>query len=86
VKIILLLTLFNDYSIGMAGGRYSVFPSMAIHKLWGDYFDDMQSLLIEYLTLKPKYEMLGRKIIHESYQQGVYDIKKIKLNEIFLND
>ncbi|CDG47622.1 hypothetical protein SCTVLC_0876 [Serratia symbiotica SCt-VLC] len=71
VKIILLLTLFNDHSIGMAGGRYSIFPSMAImaiHKLWGDYFDDMQSLLIEYLTLKPKYEMLGRKIIHESYQ------------------
>ncbi len=76
VKIILLLTLFNDHSIVMAGGRYSVFPSMAIHKLLGDYFDDMQSLLIEYLTLKPKYEMLGRKIIHESYQQGVYDIKK----------
>lgn len=45
IKTILLLTLFNDHSIGMAGGRYSVFPSMVIHKLWLDYFDDMQSLL-----------------------------------------
>ncbi|EPD0862146.1 AVAST type 4 anti-phage nuclease Avs4 [Escherichia coli O8,13,108,129,135:H11,20] len=86
VKIILLLTLFNDHSIGIGRGRYSVFPSMAIHKLWGDYFDDMHSLLIGFLLLKPRYEMLGREIISENYRQGIYDVKKINLNERFLND
>lgn len=76
IKTILLLTLFNDHSIGMASGRYSVFPSMVIHKLWLDYFDDMQSLLFGFLILKPKYVILSRKIIHESYRQADYDIKK----------
>ncbi|HCN9247350.1 TPA: hypothetical protein N6738_004837, partial [Escherichia coli] len=70
IKTILLLTLFNDHSIGMASGRYSVFPSMVIHKLWLYYFDDMQSLLFGFLILKPKYVILSRKIIHESYRQA----------------
>ncbi|MDE9680158.1 ATP-binding protein [Citrobacter sp. Cpo137] len=86
IKIILLLTLFNDYPTGMLGGRYSVFPSMVIHKLWKDYFDDMQSLLFGFLILKPKHVALGREIIHERYRQGDYDIKKTNLNERFLND
>lgn len=86
VKIIFLLTLFNDYPIGMGAGRYSVFPSMAIHKLWGDYFDDMHSLLIGFLLLKPGYEILGREIIHENYQKGIRNIKKMNLNERFLKN
>ncbi len=86
IKTILLLTLFNDHSIGMAGGRYSVFPSMVIHKLWLDYFDDMQSLLFGFLILKPKYVILSRKIIHESYRQVDYDIKKINIDKVFLNN
>lgn len=85
VKRILLLTLFNDCPVGMGGGSYSIFPSMAIHKLWDDYFDDMQSLLIGYLILKPKYEELREKIRQESYEKGVYEVDGHKLNEDFFN-
>ena len=54
IKAILLLTLFVDYPVGMGGGRYNDFPIVAIHKLWENHFDDMQSLLIGYLLLKPQ--------------------------------
>jgi len=86
IKEILFLTLFKDRSIGMGGGRYSVFPSMAIHKLWDDHFDDMQSLLIGYLLLKPKYEDLRTKLRQESYEKGVYEIDKGQLNEDFFKE
>lgn len=86
VKVILLLTLFDDYPVGMGGGSYSVFPSMAIHKLWDDHFDDMQSLLIGYLMFKPKYEGLREKLRQESYEKGVYEIDEQKFNENFFNE
>lgn len=86
IKLILLLTLFNDCPVGMGLGKYSVFPSMAIHKLWDDHFDDMQSLLIGYLMFKPKYEGLREKLRQESYEKGVYEIDKQKLNENFFNE
>lgn len=86
VKMVLLLSLFNDYPVDMGGGSYSVFPSMVIHKLWGDYFDDMQSLLIGYLMFKPKYEGLRKKLRQESYEKGVYEIDEQKLNENFFNE
>ncbi|MGE4698265.1 AVAST type 4 anti-phage nuclease Avs4 [Yersinia enterocolitica] len=86
VKMILLLTLFNDYTVGMGRGRYSIFPSMVIHKLWNDYFDDMQSLLIGYLMLKPKYESLRKRLRQESYEKKVYEVDEQKLNENFLSE
>lgn len=86
VKIILLLTLFNDYPIGMGGGKYSSFPSMAIFKLWDDYFDDMQSLLIGYLVFKPKYAGLKEKLRQEGYKKGLYEIDEQTLNEDFFKE
>ncbi len=86
IKAILLLTLFDDHPIGMGGGNYSVFPSMAIHKLWGNYFDDMQSLLIGYLLLKPKYEEMREKLLKDSYKKGVYEINKGQLKKDFFKE
>jgi hypothetical protein len=86
VKVLLLLTLFNDYPIGMVGGNYSVFPSMAIHKLWVDYFDDMQSLLIGYLMFKPKYEALREKLRQESYKKRIYEVDEQKVTETFFHE
>ena len=86
IKIILLLTLFDDYPVDMGAGRYNVFPSMAIHKLWENYFDDMQSLLIGYLLLKPKYEELRKKLRQENYNKGVYEIDEGQLNKVFFTD
>ena len=86
IKLILLLTLFNDSPIGMGGGHYSVFPSMAIHQLWVSHFDDMQSLLIGYLLLKPKYVELRRKLRQEGYEKGVYEITEGKDLQDFLQE
>lgn len=86
IKVILLLTLFDDSPVGMGGGRYSVFPSMAIHKLWETHFDDMQSLLIGYLLLKPKYDELRKKLRQESYKKGVFEINEGQLHENFIKE
>ena len=86
IKVMLLMTLFDDYPIDMGGGRFSAFPTMAIHKLWESHFDDMQSILIGYLLLKPKYEELRKKLRKESYQKGVYKIDKGQLVESFFNE
>lgn len=86
IKLILLLTLFDDYPIDMGGGHYNIFPSRAIYTLWESHFDDMQSLLIGYLLLKPKYEELRKKLRQESYEKGVYEIDEGQLHEAFLKE
>jgi hypothetical protein len=86
IKLILLLILFYDSSVDMGGARYSVFPSRAIHKLWENHFDHMQSLLIGYLLLKPQYEEMWEKLRQESYKKGVFDINKEQLLEDFCNE
>jgi hypothetical protein len=83
IKEILLLTLFKDSPIHMGGGRYSAFPIMAIHNLWETHFDDMQSLLVGYLLLKPKYEEMRKKLHRESYEKGVFEFPKKKLRADF---
>ncbi len=86
VKVILLLTLFNDCPTGLGGGSYSDFPGMVLNKLWEDYFDDMQSLLIGYLMFKPKYEGLRNKLRQESYEKAGHEADEHNLNEIFLSE
>lgn len=85
IKAILLLTLFNDSSINMGGEHYSAFPIMAIHKLWETHFDDMQSLLIGYLLLKPKYSEMRRKLHQDSYVKGVFDFPHEQFCTDFFN-
>lgn len=86
IKLILLLTLFDDSSVGMGGGHYSVFPSRAIHQLWASHFDDMHSLLIGYLLLKPKYVELRSKLRQENYEKGVYDFLEEQALQDFLQE
>lgn len=83
IKAILLLTLFKDSSIHMGGGHYSAFPIRAIHDLWGTHFEDMQSLLIGYLLLKPKYEGLREKLRQANYKKGIYEIQKEQFHKDF---
>lgn len=86
IKVILLLTLFDDSPVDMGGGHYNAFPIMAIHKLWENHFDDMQSLLIGYLLLKPKYEELREKLRQESYKKEVFEIDEGQLYEDFFKE
>ena len=75
IKIILLLSLFNNSHVGgmLSSESFSIFPIIAIQKLWGNNFSDAQSLLLGYLLLRPKYDELRRRIRDENYKKGVYE-------------
>ncbi|MFH1287154.1 MAG: ATP-binding protein, partial [bacterium] len=86
VKGILLLTLFNEYPINMAGNPFNIFSIMAIQKLWEDNFNDAQSLLFGYLLLKPKYEELWKKLREENLKKNIYEVHENKIQGKFLEE
>ncbi len=83
IKTILLLTLFDEYPIGMGGGRFNHYSINAIHKLWKDNFKDAQSLLLGYLLLKPKYEELRKKLREENHEKEIYELHETQVIEKF---
>lgn len=88
IKIILLLTLFNEYPVGgmLSNESFNVFPIMAIHKLWKKNFSDAQSFLFGYLLLKPRYDELRKRIREENYKKGIYKSHDNQLMEKFLEE
>lgn len=86
IKIVLLLTLFNDYPVDMASTSFNAFSIMAIHKLWGNNFSDAQSLLFGYLLLKPKYEELRKRLREENYKKEIYELHENQIIEKFLEE
>lgn len=72
IKTTLLLGMFNDYPVNMAGSSFSAFSISAVHKMWGENFDDAQSMLFGYLILKPKYEALRETIRREEYEKRIF--------------
>jgi len=86
IKIILLLTLFKDYPIGMGSTSFNVFSVMAIHKLWENNFSDAQSLLYGYLLLKPIYKGLKKRIQEENYEKGIYELHENQILERFKDE
>ncbi len=84
IKKILLITLFNEYPIGMASTRFNEFSIIAINKLWENNFEDAQSLLYGYLFFKPKYETLREKLLEENYKKGIYQLQEDEIIEEFL--
>ena len=88
IKINLALNLFNEYPAGgvFSNESFSIFPIMAIHKLWEKYFSDAQSLLFGYLLLKPRYDELRKRIREENYKKGIYESRDNQLMEKFLEE
>jgi len=86
IKVILLITLFNDYPIDMAGTNFHAFSIMALHKLCENNFEDAQSILFGYLFLKPKYEALKEKLRQENYKNNVYQLYENEVLEKFLEE
>lgn len=84
VKVILLITLFDEYPIDMAGTGFNAFPISAIHELWETNFEDAQSLLFGYLILKPKYNQSQQRLREENIKKGVYARSENKEIEKFL--
>jgi hypothetical protein len=88
IIINLALNLFNEYPVGglFSNESFSIFPIMAIHKLWEKYFSDAQSLLFGYLLLKPRYDELRERIREENYKKGIYKSRDNQLMEKFLEE
>ena len=83
IKKILLVSLFNNYPVDMAGTDFNTFSIMAIQKLWKSNFEDTQSILIGYLYLKPKYDDLREKIRQENYKKNRYNLQESEVIERF---
>jgi hypothetical protein len=85
-KTILLLTLFNEFPVDMAGTGLNAFAISAIHSLWKTSFNDAQSLLLGYLFLKPRWDNLREEKRKEAYKRKVYDLSETQVMDAFLKE
>ncbi len=86
VKLILLLTLFDEYPIDMGSTGFNAFAIGAIHELWKTNFETAQTLLLGYLLLKPKYEKFHDRLRRENIKNGVYGRSESKKIDEFLSE
>ncbi|MFM2314750.1 MAG: hypothetical protein RLZZ04_4026 [Cyanobacteriota bacterium] len=88
IKIVLLLSLFNESHVGgiLSSESFGIYPIIAIQKLWGNNFSDAQSLLLGYLLLRPKYDDMRTRIREENYKKVVYESLDDQLLERFIED
>jgi hypothetical protein len=86
IKTILLLGMFDDYPVDMAGTRFGAFSIMVLHKLWENNFEDAQSLLFGYLLLTPEYDRLREKIRKENWGREIYSVEKNEIIVRFLKE
>ena len=70
----------------LSSESFSIFPIIAIEKLWGNSFGDAQSLLLGYLLLRPKYDELRKTIREENYNNGIYDSHNDQFLKRFIED
>lgn len=86
VKTILLLTLFNPRSAGIAGQLFSDYAIMPVLNLWKTGFDDAQSILSGYLLLEPEYERARKNLREENFAKGIYEVREPEVVERFLKE
>jgi len=75
VKTILLLQLFTDYRIGMSGVNFYDYAIRALSIYFSE--DELKSIILGYLLLKPKFDTKIEKITKETYEQR-YEFKEHK--------
>ncbi|MDX1920246.1 MAG: hypothetical protein SFU25_05875, partial [Candidatus Caenarcaniphilales bacterium] len=75
IKLILLLTLFNEYPLGFDKRicDYSI-EAIMNNRLWESSPEDANSIFLGYLELHKKFQQLNISLIEELYRQGVYNI------------
>lgn len=71
IKSILFLTLLDSTNMGYNREFCNYSKKAILNNLWDISFDDAQSLLLGYLSLKPKYEELRLKL-HENNPEKKY--------------
>ena len=86
IKTILLITLFDPHFLGMYGpfSYYSI--NAILSYLWKISFNDAQAILFGYLILKPKYELLRKKLRKENYKKNVYHLNENEIIGKFLEE
>ncbi|PEF73157.1 ATPase [Bacillus pseudomycoides] len=86
IKGILLLTLLDSHPIGNYA-KFSDYSLNAIfNDLWSISFVDAQSLLIGFLYLKPKYEIMRGSLSQENYKQNKHRLYENELMEKFAKE
>lgn len=86
IKLILLLTLFNDYPVDAVSTTFSKFSVMATNQLWSSNPNDAESIFFGFLLLKSKYEKLRRTLFNENHKKGIYKLHENQIIEIFLKE
>jgi len=86
IKNLILHNLFNDYPINAGGNAFNEFAIVAMQKLWENHFDDAQSLLLGYLILKQKHEILIEKVREENRRKRIYDLDVKEVNSRFFEE
>ncbi|HQJ20456.1 MAG TPA: hypothetical protein PLQ61_04600 [Bacteroidales bacterium] len=85
IKTVLLITLFDPNSIG-AYAMFSDFPTNALIELYNISFDDAQSILFGFLSLKPGYEKLRDKIHKENQERNIHQTQESEIIERFFQE
>ena len=78
IKVTLLMLLFFEYHAGGLG-NFSSFPIQAIQELWEKNFSDAQDILLGFLLLKPKYDVLVENVYQSNYSHD--DVLNIFIDE-----
>jgi len=86
IKIILLITLFDNMPIGVSGRFLHHSLNAILNNLWRISFNDAQSILFGYLVLESKFEDLRKILQEENYKKGVYGVLKAELIDRFLKE
>lgn len=85
IKNILLIALLDDHPIGMAG-KFNHYSINTIHKLWENNFQEAQSLMFGYLSLKPKYKKLKKKLREENQKKEIYELHESQVIKKFTEE
>lgn len=73
IKTMLMVSLFNDSSVNMAGSKFSGFASSAIHAIRRTNPEDADSILFGFLIVRPLFEELLEQRRAETNEREDYN-------------
>ncbi|WKA54790.1 AVAST type 4 anti-phage nuclease Avs4 [Planococcus shixiaomingii] len=86
IKAILLLILFDSHPLGMNASFSDYSVNTIYSNLWSINFDDAQSLLLGFLFLKPKFDVMREEIRQENYQKNNRELYQKDILEKFVTN
>lgn len=83
IKKVLLLILFDSYSIGMSQRVSDYAVASILQYLWPESPDDANAILHGYLLLKPKFDQISESIREENRKNQKHDFSRIPVIKRF---